>query len=65
LRAFYFAFGDPDVYSVVDLPDNESATAVAFDGQRVGAEGPHDGARGAREVNAAAKRSIDYRPPRA
>jgi uncharacterized protein with GYD domain len=30
LESFYFAFGERDVYTVVDLPDNESATAVAL-----------------------------------
>ncbi len=30
LESFYFAFGDRDAYVVVDLPDNESATAVAI-----------------------------------
>lgn len=64
LEAFYFAFGDSDAYVVVDLPDNESATAVAL---TVNASG------GAtvktvvlltpEEVDAAAKRSVDYRPP--
>ena len=64
LESFYFAFGDSDAYVVVDLPDNESATAVAL---TVNATG------GATvktvvlltpdEVDAAAKRSVDYRPP--
>ncbi len=30
LESFYFAFGDRDAYVVVDLPDNESAAAVAI-----------------------------------
>ncbi len=30
LESLYFAFGDRDVYTIVDLPDNESATAVAL-----------------------------------
>jgi uncharacterized protein with GYD domain len=64
LESFHFAFGDTDAYVIVDLPDNESATAVAL---TVGASG------GAsvetvvlltpEEVDAAAKRSVDYRPP--
>lgn len=64
LESFYFAFGDRDAYVVVDLPDNESASAVAL---TVNAAG------GATvrtmvlltpdEVDAAAKRSVDYRPP--
>jgi uncharacterized protein with GYD domain len=64
LDGFYFAFGDRDAYVIVDLPDNESAAAVAL---TVNAAG------GAtvktvvlltpEEVDAAAQRSVDYRPP--
>jgi len=64
LESFYFAFGDSDAYVVCDLPDNESAAAVAL---TVNATG------GAtvktvvlltpEEVDAAAKRSVDYRAP--
>jgi uncharacterized protein with GYD domain len=64
LDAFYFAFGATDGYVVVDLPDNESAAAVAM---AVGGAGlvsletvtlltPE-------EVDAAAKKSVDYSPP--
>jgi uncharacterized protein with GYD domain len=64
LEAFYFAFGDRDAYVIVDLPDNESAAAVAV---TVNAAG------GAtvktvvlltpEEVDAAAQHSVEYRPP--
>ena len=64
LEAFYFAFGERDAYVIVDLPDNESAAAVAV---TVNAAG------GAtvktvvlltpEEVDAAAQRSVEYRPP--
>ena len=64
LESFHFAFGDRDAYVIVDLPDNESATAVALSVNAAG---------GATvrtvvlltpdEVDAAAKRSVDYRPP--
>jgi uncharacterized protein with GYD domain len=64
IESFHFAFGDHDVYAIADLPDNESAAAVAL---TVNASG------GAavrtvvlltpEEVDAAAKRSVDYRPP--
>ena len=64
LESFHFAFGDRDAYVIVDLPDNESAAAVAI---TVNATG------GAtvktlvlltpEEVDAAAKRSVDSRPP--
>jgi uncharacterized protein with GYD domain len=64
MESFYFAFGDHDVYTVIELPDNESATAIAL---TVNASG------GAtvrttvlvtpEEVDSAAKASVDYRPP--
>lgn len=64
LESFYFAFGDRDAFVIVDLPDTESAAAVAL---TVNAAG---GARvkttvllSPDEVDAAAKRSVDYRPP--
>lgn len=64
LESFHFAFGDSDAYVIVDLPDNESAAAVAL---TVNASG---GATTKTvvlltpdEVDAAAKRSVDYRPP--
>ena len=64
LESFYFAFGDSDAFVVVDLPDNESAAAVALTVNATGAVTvktvvlltPD-------EVDAAAKRSVDYRPP--
>jgi uncharacterized protein with GYD domain len=64
LESFHFAFGESDAYVIVDLPDNESAAAVAL---VVNAAG------GAtvktvvlltpEEVDAAAQRSVDYRTP--
>src|SRR3979411_1357600 len=30
LDSFYFAFGGTDVYTVADMPDNESAAALAL-----------------------------------
>ena len=64
LEGFYFAFGDTDAYVIADLPDTEVATAVAL---AVNASG------GAtvrtvvlltpEEVDSAAQRSVDYRPP--
>lgn len=64
LESFYFAFGDPDVYTVVELPDNESATAVALTVNASGAVKVRTTVLVTpEEVDAAAKRSIDYRPP--
>jgi uncharacterized protein with GYD domain len=64
LESFYFAFGDRDVYTVVDLPDNESATAVALTVNASGAVTVRTTVLlTPEEVDAAAKRSVEYRPP--
>ena len=64
LESFYFAFGDRDVYTVVDLPDNESATAVALTVNASGAVKVRTTVLVTpEEVDAAAKRSVEYRAP--
>lgn len=64
LETFYFAFGDTDVYTVADLPDNTAAAALAL---AVCAGG---GARvqtvvllSAEEMDSASKSQVGYRPP--
>ena len=64
VEAFYFAFGENDVYVIADMPDNAAPAAVAL---TVGAAG------GATvktvplltpgEVDQATKAKVDYRPP--
>jgi len=64
LESFYFAFGETDAYVVIDAPDNVSAAAASM---AVNASG------GAScevvvlltpdEIDEAARRSVDYRPP--
>jgi uncharacterized protein with GYD domain len=64
LESFYFAFGERDVYSVIDLPDNESATAVALTVNASGAAKVRTTVLVTpEEVDAAAKRSVEYRAP--
>ena len=64
LDAFYFAFGDRDAYVIVDLPDNESATAVALTVNAAGGASVKTSVLlTPEEVDAAAQRSVDYRPP--
>lgn len=64
LESFYFAFGDSDAYVVVDMPDHGAATAVAL---AVNASGVVAAKTTIlltpEEVDAAAKQSVDYRPP--
>src|SRR4051812_21204151 len=64
VEAFYFAFGGTDVFCIMDLPDNQAATAVAL---TVSASGgatartvvlltPED-------VDATIGIDVEYRPP--
>jgi uncharacterized protein with GYD domain len=64
VESFHFAFGDTDVYVLADLPDNTAAAALAL---AVSAGG---GATtrtvpllSIKEVDAAAKRDVSYKPP--
>lgn len=64
LDSFYFAFGDADVYAVIDMPDNVSVASAAMTVSASGAASakttvlltPED-------VDEAAKKSVDYAPP--
>jgi uncharacterized protein with GYD domain len=64
VESFYFSFGDDDVVVIADLPDEETATAIALTVNSGGLVSikttvlltPD-------EVDAAAKKSVDYRPP--
>ena len=64
LEAFYFAFGSSDFYATVDLPDAASAAAVSL---TVGASGAVHSQTVVlltpEEMDAAAKKSVDYRAP--
>src|SRR5215207_10087020 len=64
LESLYFAFGDHDVYVVVDLPDNEAAAAVALAVNAAGgATVKTTVLLTPEQVDEAAKRSVEYRPP--
>ena len=64
LESFYFALGESDVFVVADLPDATTATAISLAVNAAGAAQlrtvplitPE-------EMDAAAKKSVDYRPP--
>jgi uncharacterized protein with GYD domain len=64
VEAFYFACGHADSYVVVELPDNETASAVAL---TAGASGAIDVETVVlltpSEVDAAAQKSVDYHGP--
>ncbi len=64
LESFHFAYGKHDAYVIVDLPDNEAATAVALTVNAAGGATVRTTVLlTPEEVDAAAKRSVDYRPP--
>jgi uncharacterized protein with GYD domain len=64
LEAYYFAFGDNDVYSIADVPDNMTAAAASLAVNVSGAVKvktivlltPE-------EVDRAAQMTVNYRPP--
>lgn len=64
IEAFYYAFGDTDLFVIADMPDNVTAAAVSL---TVGATGSVTTKvtvlLTAEDVDAAAKKSPSYRPP--
>ena len=64
LEAFYFAFGDDDVYVIADVPDAETAAAVSL---TVGASGAASIETVVlltpEQVDAATKKTVAYRRP--
>jgi uncharacterized protein with GYD domain len=64
LESFYFAFGETDAYVVLDLPDNRTAAAASMAVNAAGAASSEVVVLLAPEdIDAAAKISVDYRPP--
>lgn len=64
LEAFYFAFGDDDVYIICDVPD--AATAISISISVNGAGGAHTTTVPlitAEEMDAACKKTPTYRAP--
>lgn len=65
VEALYFAFGETDVYVIIDMPDNVSVAAVMM---TVSASGALSNAKTVvlltpEDVDNAAKQSVDYSPP--
>jgi uncharacterized protein with GYD domain len=64
LESFYFAFGESDAFIVVDVPDAATAAALSL---AVNASGTSRTRTTplltCEEMDAAAKKGIDYRPP--
>ena len=64
LDAFYFAFGETDVYCILDAPDNAAAAALALTVSSTGGATIETVALlTPEEVDAAVKKDVKYRPP--
>jgi uncharacterized protein with GYD domain len=64
LEAIYYAFGDTDVFIILDLPDNASAAAAALTAGAAGAVTLKTTVlMTPEELDQATKKSPSYRPP--
>ena len=65
LESCYFAFGDEDLYAIVDAPSHEAMAALAGTVTSTGALSSYQTIvlLTAEEIDAAAKQTIDYSPP--
>lgn len=64
VEAFYFAFGEDDVYVVIDAPDNVSAAAASLTVNASGAVTARTVVlMTPEEVDEATRKTVDYRPP--
>ena len=63
LESFYFAFGDNDVVTIVDVPDNVTAAALAIGISSTGTVGTKTTVLlSAEEIDQAAKKTLSFRP---
>jgi uncharacterized protein with GYD domain len=64
LETFYYAFGEYDVFGIADLPDNVTAAAFSLAINASGAvKAKTTVLMTPEEVDAAAKKTVSYRPP--
>ncbi len=64
VEAFYYAFGATDAYVIVDLPDGETAAALALAVSGSGAAAVTTTVLlTPEEIDAAAQKTVHYRPP--
>jgi uncharacterized protein with GYD domain len=64
LEAFYYAFGEPDVFAILDVPDVISAAAISLViNSRGGAQVSTTPLITPEEIDAACKKSVAYRAP--
>ncbi len=64
LESFYFAFGDADVYAIMDMPDNATTASVAMTVSASGAAAAKTVVLlSPEEIDEAAQKSVHYAPP--
>lgn len=64
LEAFYYAFGDDDLYAIWDVPDNVNVAAASLIVNASGvAKAKITVLLTPEEIDRAAKMSVDYSPP--
>ena len=64
MECFYFTFGEPDAFAVIDVPDAVSAAAMSLAVNSAG--GAHVSTTvllTPEEMDQAAKKQVGYRPP--
>ena len=64
LEAFYYAFGDVDLYVIADFPDSTSAAAIALTTKQAGGITAKTVVLiSPEEMDKAGKMRVEYRPP--
>ncbi len=64
LECFYFTFGEPDAFAIIDVPDAVSVAAMSLTVNSViGAHVSTTVLITPEEMDQAAKKSVSYRPP--
>jgi uncharacterized protein with GYD domain len=64
IESMYYAFGDTDVYVIVEAPDNVTAAALAMGVAATGTVGVKTTVLlSVEEVDQATKKTLSYRPP--
>lgn len=64
LEALYYSLGEHDVYLIIDAPDNATVAAVSIAVNATGAAKVRTTVLlTTEEIDAATKKTVDYRPP--
>ena len=66
LECFYYSFGEPDAFAIVDVPDVVNIAALSLAINAAGASHVSTSVLLTPEqIDAAVKKSVSYRPPKA